>query len=108
MPEVTIALAVCSIGDALTLQPKEYQSFQPIGGVAASAFGVTVVAAVAAVDPAAEAVGEEAAAVRASAGRAEAAAGRASAGAEKAVMAVMLPVRRRRGASVLVTTGLVL
>ncbi len=35
MPLVCIASAVCSISDALTLQPNAFQSLKPIGGVGA-------------------------------------------------------------------------
>src|SRR5579875_807012 len=41
MPVLTIARAVCSTSVALTPQWKAYQSFQPIGGVAARPSGVT-------------------------------------------------------------------
>src|SRR5215467_13867686 len=36
-PDDTIACAVCSTSASLTLQPKAFQSFHPIGGVSASA-----------------------------------------------------------------------
>src|SRR5438132_6588421 len=35
MPELTMMSAVCWTRDAETLQPNEFQSFQPIGGVSA-------------------------------------------------------------------------